>query len=147
VWHQFGTGVLAQGSGIGLSIWEARTNSLRNNTMTGAVAGSPGTLPTNWTVSGFVGLTQTIVGTGTNNGIGYIDIQFSGTTGGTTGAINFESATQIAAANTQIWALSSFLALVGGSFTNVTAIKYSVLENTAGGALVQGDLSSDVSSG
>jgi hypothetical protein len=33
----------------GALIEEARTNSIRNNSMQGAVAGSPGTLPTNWT--------------------------------------------------------------------------------------------------
>ncbi|MFM6192892.1 MAG: hypothetical protein ACKPFF_10615, partial [Planktothrix sp.] len=33
---------------LGLLIEEQRTNSIRNNTMQGAVAGTPGTLPTNW---------------------------------------------------------------------------------------------------
>ncbi len=35
-----------------------RTNSIRNSSMVGAVAGSPGTLPTNWTRQNSSGLTQ-----------------------------------------------------------------------------------------
>ena len=34
--------------GCGLWVWEARTNSIRNSTMAGAVPGTPGTLPNNW---------------------------------------------------------------------------------------------------
>jgi hypothetical protein len=129
---------------LGHSIWEARTNSIRNNAMAGAAAGSPGTLPTNWGVSGFSGLTQTIVGTGNTSGIDYIDIQFSGTTSGTTGNINFESTTQIAATYGQTWSASAFLAVTGGDFTNVSAVKLAQIENTSGGALVQTDVGSDV---
>ena len=65
----------------GLLIEEQRTNSIRNNTMQGAVAGTPGTLPTNWQIAGAgTGtLTREIVGTGVINGITYIDIKFTGT--------------------------------------------------------------------
>ncbi|HWU40557.1 MAG TPA: hypothetical protein VN203_23170, partial [Candidatus Acidoferrum sp.] len=35
-WNQFASGVLAR-SDLGASIWEARTNGIRNNTMAGAV--------------------------------------------------------------------------------------------------------------
>jgi len=58
-----------------------RTNSIRNSTMVGAVAGNPGTLPTNWNVSGAVGLTRTIVGVGTELGLQYVDFRFNGTAG------------------------------------------------------------------
>jgi hypothetical protein len=61
----------------GLLVEEARTNSIRNNSMQGAVAGTPGTLPTNWSESRAAGLTQTVVGTGTQNGIDYIDIRLN----------------------------------------------------------------------
>jgi hypothetical protein len=51
--------------------------------MVGAVAGSPGTLPTNWaTVTR--NLTQTIVGSGVINGLPYIDFRFQGTANATT---------------------------------------------------------------
>ena len=40
------------GESLGLLVEEARTNLVRNNTMVGAVAGSPGTPPTNgWVIA------------------------------------------------------------------------------------------------
>lgn len=108
-------------SALGLLIEEARTNSIRNNTMQGAVAGTPGTLPTNWSAPSLAGLTSEIVGTGTEDGITYIDIKLSGTT---TSAgpliIGFESVTQIAALSGQTWTGSFYARLVGGTFNNVT---------------------------
>jgi hypothetical protein len=108
----------------GLLIEESRTNSIRNNTMVGAVAGTPGTLPTNWSVGGTTtGLTREIVGTGTENGITYIDIRFSGTAGAALNPnIIFEASNSIAALNGQTWTSSFYLSLVGGSLTNVTNI-------------------------
>jgi hypothetical protein len=102
----------------GLLIEESRTNSIRNNTMQGAAAGTPGTLPTNWSVSGLGTLTQQVVGTGTSNGITYIDVRFSGTTSTTQLIIRFDSTGAIAAANGQSWAISAWLAIVGGSAAN-----------------------------
>jgi len=108
----------------GLLIEEQRTNSIRNNTMQGAVAGTPGTLPTNWTIGGVTtGLTISVVGTGTESGITYIDIRFNGTAGAALNPnILFDTSTGIAAANGQTWAWSSYVSLVGGSLTNVTGI-------------------------
>jgi hypothetical protein len=102
----------------GLLIEEQRTNSIRNNTMQGAVAGTPGTAPTNWAVSGLGTLTQQVVGTGTSNGITYIDVRFSGTTSTTQLVIRFDGIGTIAAANGQSWAISAWLAIVGGSAAN-----------------------------
>ena len=60
--------------------WETRTGLGVNNLMQGAVAGTPGALPTNWTIT-TAGLTQQVVATGTlTNGMPYIDIKLSGTT-------------------------------------------------------------------
>ena len=102
----------------GLLIEEQRTNSIRNNTMQGAVAGTPGTLPTNWGVIS-IGLTQTIVGTGTENGITYVDIRLNGTTTGQFGNIRFEPNNNVVASSGQTWATSAYLKLVGGSLTNI----------------------------
>lgn len=110
----------------GLFIEESRTNSIRNNTMVGAVAGTPGTLPTNWTISGSgTGtLTRTVVGTGTANGITYADIRFSGTTSTTNFVVAFEpTAGAPAASSGQTWTGSVYLALVGGAITNISAIR------------------------
>lgn len=104
----------------GLLVEEARTNSVRNNSAQGAVPGTPGTPPTNWIMSAITEITQTIVGTGTENGIDYIDVRYSGTvTAARTGSPAFDSA--VVASNTQVWTSSVFLKLVAGSWTNVTA--------------------------
>ena len=65
------------GESLGLLVEEARTNLVRNNTMVGAVAGSPGTPPTNgWVIVNNATYASSILGTGTENGINYIDIQY-----------------------------------------------------------------------
>jgi hypothetical protein len=98
----------------GLLIEEARTNSIRNNTMVGAVAGTPGTVPTNW----FIALSSQIVGTGVESGITYADIRLFGTnTSGFTQfpAIYFETSSEIAAVPSQTWAESLYVRLAAGT--------------------------------
>lgn len=101
----------------GLLVEEQRTNSIRNNTMVGAVAGTPGTAPTNWDItSSGTGITQQIVGTGTEDGITYIDVRFSGTgSGSASPQIRPETTTGIVAASGQTWTSSYYLRIVGGS--------------------------------
>jgi hypothetical protein len=122
----------------GLLIEESRTNSIRNNTMVGAAAGTPGTLPTNWVVTGagLGTLTQTVVGTGTANGINYVDIKIAGTTS-TTGVVYAcePSTGGISASSGQTWTGSTYTALVAGSLTNISAINAVRLTGrTSGGA-------------
>jgi hypothetical protein len=93
-----------------------RTNSIRNSSMVGAVAGSPGTIPTNWSGGGFANLTQTIVGLGTENGLQYIDFRFNGTAVGTTVRIFSETGTQITASNGQTWSSSVYIKRISGTF-------------------------------
>jgi hypothetical protein len=76
--------------------------------MVGAVAGSPGTLPTNWG-SGTGGLTQTVVGIGTENGLQYIDLRFNGIANNVQLLVSFEASSQIAAANSQTWTESFYV--------------------------------------
>jgi hypothetical protein len=116
----------------GLLIEEQRVNSIRNNTAVGAVAGTPGTLPTNWS-STLAGLTQTVVGTGIEDGINYIDIRLNGTTTATSAGIRFETTTGIAVASGQTWTVSTFGRLVGGSATNITNFAVGISGLTAGG--------------
>jgi hypothetical protein len=109
------------GESLGLLIEEQRTNSIRNNTMVGAAAGTPGTLPTNW-LDGATGLTRTVVGTGTANGVNYIDIRYNGTT---SGVIDIQvkvdgNGGPLAGSTGQSWTLSSWVAIVGGSTANIT---------------------------
>jgi hypothetical protein len=120
----------------GLLIEESRTNSIRNNTMVGAVAGTPGTLPTNWVTigSGLGTLTQQIVGTGTSAGITYIDVKISGTTSTTSFGISFDSLTQIVASSGQTWSGSTWVARVAGANTNITSLNLRVHERDGAGA-------------
>ena len=111
------------GESLGLLVEEQRTNSIRNNTMVGAVAGTPGTLPTNWVGGGAAGLAREIVGIGVENGIAYVDVRYFGTTTVTLfQSLTFEVATQVAATQSSIWTCSAFMKLVGGSLANVNSI-------------------------
>jgi hypothetical protein len=96
------------GSCPALLLEPQRTNSIRNSTMVGAVAGSPGTLPTNWIVGGSGGLTQTIVGLGTENGLQYMDVRFNGTAAGVQLLVSSEGTAQIVASNGQTWTNSFY---------------------------------------
>lgn len=128
---------------LGLLIEEQRTNTIRNNTMQGAVAGTPGTLPTNWGVSGLGTLTQTVVGTGIENGVNYIDLRFNGTASTTQIGIRFEPANGIAGTNGQTFSFSTWIARVAGSTANVTE----VLANTNIYNAASGYLTSNILTG
>jgi hypothetical protein len=122
---------------LGFLIEEARTNSIRNNTMQGAVAGTPGTAPTNWTAPPAVtGLTWTIAGTGTDSGITYIDIRVAGTAGATADVFvaSPESTTGVAASNGQAWTNSMFVKIQAGSTANIDGIRLRLSERDSGGA-------------
>jgi hypothetical protein len=131
VWYQFAAGV-PRITNLGLLVEESRTNSIRNNTMAGAGIGS---LPTNWTGSAQSGLTQTIVGTGTESGIAYVDWQVSGTTTGTGNSfLRFDNS--IAASPGQVWTGSVFVELVGGSLTNISQVAVNLEDHASGGGFL-----------
>ena len=122
------------GSSLGLLIEEARTNSIRNSQAGGAVAGAPGTPPTNWPwgASGG-GITRTLA-TGTANGFNYVDITVSGTPTSTNQLVlDCESASQIVASSGQTWTMSAYVALVSGTIPDLLV---GVREATADGTLV-----------
>ena len=129
---------------LGLLIEEARTNSIRNNTMVGAVAGTPGTLPTNWVVNSAAGLTTNVIGTGATSGITWIDVQITGTPTGTSYALSPESSNQVVAASGQSWASSSYLAISGGAITNITSIASRVRSFTSGGTGLQASAGTNI---
>jgi len=122
----------------GLLIEEQRTNSIRNNTMQGAVAGTPGTDPTNWVVPAAGGnlTTKTIVGVGTESGITYVDVQLVAS-GAVDVSIYPEAANVVTASNGQNWSVSSYVKLVGGSVTNLTT-RLGIVENDSGGNFLAG---------
>jgi hypothetical protein len=112
-----------------------RTNSIRNSTMVGAVAGSPGTLPTNWNQSGGGGLTTTI-SLGTENGLSYVDIRYNGTATQSFLELRFEGTTAIAALTAQTWTASAYLKAISGT---IPTSQLTIIERTAaGGFITQG---------
>jgi len=127
------------GESLGLLVEEARTNSVTNNTMVGAVAGTPGTNPTGWiyATTQSNGLTISIVGTGVENGINYIDYRFNGTTVASPNAcaMAFTNAT---AATAQTWTSSTYWKLAAGSTTGTTNWQLGLIESTAVGVFITG---------
>ena len=114
-------------------------NLIRNNTMQGAVAGTPGTQPNNWATTPTGGsITRTIVGTGTESEITYIDIRYV-FSAGAIATVQYEQGTQIAAANGQTWTQSAYVKLTGGSLTNISEVRNGISENDVGGTFLAGD--------
>lgn len=105
---------------LGFLVEESRTNYIRNNTNSGAVEGSSGSLPSGWTNT-LRGLSRSIR-LGTERGIPVIYIRLTGTPT-STGEVNviFEPTANTAATNSQAWSMSAFVARTAGSFTNVTS--------------------------
>jgi hypothetical protein len=128
------------GSYRGLLVEPGATNSIRNNTMVGAVAGSPGTMPTNWTTVD-AGLTREVLGTGTENGVNYIDIKYSGTASGTTLEIRTDANAAIVASNGQVWTQSYFIKTLA-SPTPPVGYLHIMNERTGAGAFVTSGSSS-----
>jgi hypothetical protein len=126
----------SQGSCPALLLEPQRTNSIRNSTMVGAVAGSPGTLPTNW-ISSNAGLTQTIVGVGTELGLSYVDIRLNGTAIGAIFNLFTEGATQVVASNGQTWTNSFYMKLVAAP-NPYNLIQSNFSERTAAGSFLTG---------
>lgn len=127
---------------------EASTNAIRNSTMVGVAAGSPGTLPTNWTSLGRAGITQSIVATGTLNGIQYVDVKFSGTASSAGDLrISFDADAFVAAAPSQSWTLSAYYALVSGNAPTGRAFHSTIKFRNSGGAEIVAMLSPNIASG
>jgi hypothetical protein len=109
------------GESLGLLVEEQRTNSIRNNTMVGAVAGTPGTQPTYWgTTTTAQGLSRQIVSTGIVNGINYIRVRVFGTTTGVFTFFAIGPGDNVAASTNQTWTGSAYYALNAGSLSGVT---------------------------
>jgi hypothetical protein len=99
----------------------AATNLVRNNTMVGAVAGSPGTPPTNgWVILNDAACTSSIIGTGTESGINYIDIQY--VIAPATSATGLIYADTPSATSSTSYAGSYYLKLVSGTAPQIRFI-------------------------
>lgn len=126
----------------GVLVEEQRINSIRNSMMIGAVAGTPGTVPTNWSIPGVAGVTITTA-YGVENGFPYVDVTYSGTnTSGSTffPVISLDGATSIAAANGQTWTHSAYVRKVGGTDA-ISTWNIDIRGRDAAGVLVSGQVS------
>jgi hypothetical protein len=104
------------------------------NANSGIVAGSPGTIPTGWSEndSNVTGLSQTVVGSGVENGVPYWDVQITGTFTGT-GQWEFQYLPGSVAANVnQIWSVGFYVKVQSGSLANVPVV-FTQLDETASG--------------
>lgn len=108
-----------QGAAQRLLVEGARTNTIRNPRVEGAVAGSPGTVPTNWTVSALSGTTRTLdIGTSPTPGLPFLSVRIQGTP---TAAGYFTIQPEVAstavspAAVGQVWTFSCWVRLAAGS--------------------------------
>ena len=126
---------------LGLLIEESRTNSLRNSQGGGSTVGTHtggtgagGVLPTNWIWTGG-GLDLDVVGTGTEDGLSYIDIRFYGTTNTVSAALGYEAQSQIVAADGQTWTASHYVRTVAGDLTNITQVSTQIRMNSGSSQL------------
>lgn len=102
----------------------SRVNQIRNNTMAGAVAGTPGTNPsTGWSATGAGGnvTSREIVAIGTDDGMNYIDYRYI-TSGAAIIDISLTGGYTATASTGEQWVASSFAKLQAGSLTNVMSM-------------------------
>jgi hypothetical protein len=138
------------GGGLrGLLNEPAETNGIRNSGGAGSTPGTPGTQPTNWVLSSTANnVTRTIVGSGTEDGIGYCEVRFAGTPSATaTLGLAFEATNQIAAVANQTWTASMFVSLTAGSLANLSGINLALIERDSGGASLGTVVGTTITSG
>jgi hypothetical protein len=91
--------------------------------MVGAVAGTPGTIPTNWGnvgVSG--GLSRDVVGVGISNGLPYVDLRYYGTASSGVVIIAPDSFFSNTTSAGQVWTTSFWLSYIGSGRPDRTDI-------------------------
>lgn len=129
----------------GLLVEGSRTNFIRNSSAQGAIVGnvsvSPSSsgLPSNWGQFDGDGLIRTIVGTGTEFGLSYIDINYSGIASKTL-TLFFETTTGIPINLGERYTVSAFIRLVSGSLTNVSSITFGASERTSSGNFLENNV-------
>lgn len=109
----------------GLLLEPQRENLIRNNAMAGAVAGTPGTLPTHWARFRTGTLNEpAVVGTGNRDGVDYIDLRLSGTASGNNDLGVFQEAF-LAVPPNAAYAASAFFQLISGTLLPATFAQFS----------------------
>jgi len=128
------------GGGANILLEPQRTNSIPNSTMAGAVLNTT-TMPTGWQTNAN-GLTQTIVGIGTENGLNYIDIRFNGVAGASSNSgIRPTNATTIAALQNQNWTFSAYIKILAQPLP-ATSYELVIYERSSVGGFLQSTVTS-----
>ena len=103
----------ANGTYKGMLVESTSQNEIRNSEgggSTNGVIGSGGVLPTNWGTASLNGIGVEVIGTGTEKGIEYVDLKFSGTATATASFnVRFEGGSQTSAAQNDIWSGSVYM--------------------------------------
>lgn len=121
----------------GLLMEEQRTNSVRRSDASGAVPGSPGTLPTNW-IWVPAGLSFQVVAVGAEDGIPYVDVRITGTATGGNTEIRPGALDEFAAAAGQTWSQSWYFKLMAGSLSGIAGTRIQTIYRNAALAFVEG---------
>jgi hypothetical protein len=113
---------------------ETRTQSIKNSSATGGVAGTPGTPPTGYAAFSGGGLSRDLA-FGTENGMPYTQIRVYGTASGAVASVllGFVGSGDIASANGQTWTGSVYVKQTAGTGKQ---LNLTTSERDAGGALL-----------
>ena len=129
--------------GYGLLLEGQSTNGIRNNTMVGAIIGTPGTNPTYWALDNGA-VTHSVVAIGVNSGVNTID--YNWTSASSDGSYNNlpEQITANPSVQGDVWTFSIWVALSGGSLANFSSIKLTFYEYNSSSAQVNSQLGSNI---
>lgn len=113
------------------------TNGFWNPQLQGAVAGSPGTLPSRTAYGTFpTGVTASVVGVGVEGDMNYVDIRYQGTAASSNRCVYFlENGGTIIASVGQTWTASIYAKVVAGAWPGTTPL-FQINEQDSGGTLV-----------
>jgi hypothetical protein len=115
----------------GILVEPRRTNFVQNSIFQGASVGNnPGTT---WTFGSYGSLSMEVVGKGVEDGISYLDVRVYGTnTNSTTGVFpQLDMSPKISCRAGQIWTVSRYATLVGGSANGIAYVYMSLPMKTS----------------
>lgn len=144
-YSSFASGQLRRGD-KGILIEVGAANRIKTSDMTGAAAGTPGTLPNNgWSTASLSnGVQRSVVGIGEEHGLDYIDLRFAGTaTAAFRFFLNFTNTMDIAKVNGDTVTLSAFMRKVSGALYPQGAL--GLAKRTAAGGNIAGDITNSLS--
>lgn len=120
----------------GVVVHDHRFNLNPVQRLTGAVVGSPGTLPTDVNTAGFSsGLSREVVGVGNEDGIPYFDLRIYGTTTASgTAQVRLPAQSACPAASPgQAWRGRAHVRLLAGSFSQFSLANLALMSWSSGG--------------